>query len=342
MQSFRDVQRPFIIAEIGGNHEGNLDYAKKLLGDAVAAGADAVKFQTYTPDRIVSKVESPERHKHFGRFALTLEQYVELAELCRRNGVQFMSSIWDLESIRELDPYIEVHKVGSGDLTNYRLLKPLAEIGKPLCIATAMSHLREVISAVEFIRSVNPDLVREGRLCVLHCVAMYGNPLDEFANLRAIETLRAELPPEVSVGYSDHTMGNVASKIAVCMGAKVIETHFTDDNAREFRDHHFADTRESLADLIDFCKRRQRMLGDGRRVPVARVETDKRIWEFRRAVYFSRDMKAGDIATAENLTTLRPNEGIPAERYFDVLGQELVRDKRAFERLSWGDFKGQF
>jgi sialic acid synthase SpsE len=123
MESFHSLTRPFVIAEIGGNHEGNFQYAVKLLHDAVEAGADAVKFQTYTPDRIVSKVESPERHKHFGRFALSIEQYIDLANLCRECGVQFMSSIWDRESIDVLDPYVQVHKVGSGDLTNYPLLK---------------------------------------------------------------------------------------------------------------------------------------------------------------------------------------------------------------------------
>src|SRR6056297_2028293 len=148
MKSLAELTRPFVIAEIGGNHEGNLDYAFKLLDDAAEAGADAVKFQTYTPDRIVSKIESPERHKHFGRFALPMDNYVALAERCRERNVMFMSSLWDTESIDALDRYIAMHKVGSGDLTNYPLLKRFATTNKPLCIATAMSTLSEVVETV--------------------------------------------------------------------------------------------------------------------------------------------------------------------------------------------------
>ena len=342
MKPLNQLNRPFLIAEVGGNHEGDMQYAEKLTRDAAAAGADAVKFQTYTPDRIVSKIESPIRHKHFGKFALTTQQYVDLAKLCESLNVQFMTSIWDLESIHALDPFIQVHKVGSGDLTNYRLLKPLAETGKPLCIATAMSKLADVRDTVAFIRRVNPKLVAEGNLCVMHCVAMYGNPRDEFANLNAIEALRDEFSPEIAIGYSDHTMGNVATTAAVAMGANVIETHFTDDQSREFRDHHFAHNPKEFADLVEFCDRRSVMLGQREKKPVSGVETDKRIWEFRRAVYFSRDMKAGEVANEENLTTLRPCEGIPATRYFDVIGQTLIKDKSAFQRLSWGDFEGAF
>lgn len=338
MEPLNRLSRLFVIAEIGGNHEGDFAYAQKLLMDAVQAGADAVKFQVYTPDRIVSKIECPERHSHFGRFALPMDNYIALAELCKQAGVQFMSSIWDMKSIAELDPYIQIHKVGSGDLTNYRLLKRLALTDKPLCVATAMSHLSEVRDCLDFIKSINPDLVARGDLCLMHCVAMYGDPLDRYANLSAIQTLRDEFGPEIAVGYSDHTMGDVAGKIAVCMGAKIIETHFTDDNRREFRDHHFAHTRGTLADLVDFARRRTVMLGEGAKAPVHEVETSRRIWEFRRACFFKRQMRAGDVATEENLTTLRPCEGIPANRYFDVLGQRLIRDKSAFERLSWGDF----
>lgn len=331
-------RRPFIIAEIGGNHEGQMSYACRLLDDAVAAGADAVKFQTYAPDRIVSRVEAPERHRHFGRFALKPGEYVELARLCHASGVSFMSSLWDMESFRLLDPWINLHKVGSGDLTNYRLLKPLAETGKPLCLATAMADLDEVRGAVDFIRSVNPDLVASGNLCLMHCVAMYGDSRDEFANLQSIRVLQDEFAPEIAIGYSDHTMGGVACMVAVGMGAVVIETHFTDDNSREFRDHHFAHTRESLAELVDFCRRREVMMGDHTKQPVAGVETPERIREFRRAVYFRSDVRAGDVATEDNLTTLRPCHGISATDYFRVLGRRLRRDKPAFVALSWDDF----
>ena len=109
-----DFEEPFLIAEIGGNHEGNLEYAKRLLLQAADCGANAVKFQTYFPDKIVSKVEDPTRHSHFGKFSLPIENYFELSELAKENNVMFMSSIWDDDSLRDLNSLIDIHKVGSG------------------------------------------------------------------------------------------------------------------------------------------------------------------------------------------------------------------------------------
>ncbi|QDS96355.1 N,N'-diacetyllegionaminic acid synthase [Roseimaritima multifibrata] len=339
MNSFLEIDRPYVIAEIGGNHEGDMDFARKLLLDAAEAGADAVKFQAYSPDKIVNKLQDPERHQHFGKFTLSLEQYRELAEMCVEVEVDFMASVWDMGAFRFLDPLIAVHKIGSGDLTNYRLLKPMAETGKPICIATAMADMEEVLAAVAFVRDVNPAIVESGGLCVMHCVAMYGDPRDEYANLAAIDALAAALPPQVVVGYSDHTLGNVAVKVAVERGARVIETHFTDDNSRDFRDHHFAHTKEELNDFVVYLRRRQEMLGRAVKVPVFEVETSDRIAEFRRAVYLRRDCLAGTVVSEDLLTTLRPLRGISASEYFKVVGKVASRDLVAYEPLDWGDFK---
>lgn len=336
--SFTETSLPFIIAEIGGNHEGDFEYAKKLLVDAAATGANAIKFQTYSADRIVNKDEAPERNKHFSKFELSTAEYVELAEICESLGTMFMTSLWDLESIKLLDPLIKVHKVGSGDLTNYRLLKPLAETDKPLCIATAMATLEETLAAVEFIRSINPRLISSGNLCVMHCVAMYGEPRDTYANLLAIKTLRDNLPPEISVGYSDHTSGNVAVKVALEFGANVIETHFTDDKTRDFRDHHFAHTQQELRDFIEFCSRRGEMLGTGLKRPVSQIESEARIKQFRRACYLKVDLDIGETVSESNLTTLRPLVGLPATEYFNVIGKQASRKIKALEPLSWNDF----
>ena len=200
MLTFLDLPDPFIIAEIGGNHEGDFDYALRLAQQAIDAGAHAVKFQAYSPDRKVNAVQSPKRNRHFRRFALTERQYLELAERVREMGAMFMASIWDTKFLELLDPLIEVHKIGSGDLTNLPLVKKLVEKNKPLCVATAMATLDEVWEFVRFVDAVNPELRPGDPLCVMHCVASYGEPLDHYANLAAIETLRAELPPDVVVG----------------------------------------------------------------------------------------------------------------------------------------------
>ncbi|MCA9496377.1 MAG: N-acetylneuraminate synthase family protein [Nanoarchaeota archaeon] len=336
-RNFRDG-KTFVIAEIGGNHEGDFEYAKRLLLDVADSGADAVKFQSYKPDLIVSRVENEVRNKHFGKFALSDEQFMELAKLAKDKGIMFMASFWDEKALDLFDPLVEVHKVGSGDLTNYPLLEKIALKNKPMIIATAMSTLQEVKNVINFIRKVNPSLVEEGNLAILQCVAMYGEPLDKYANLNVIETYKKELPSDVVIGYSDHTTGIHAANIAVGMGAKVLEIHYTDDKNREFRDHHLSIIKEEMKQLISDIRRTEVMLGSFEKKPVAEIENEQRIWEFRRAVYFKGDVKAGTVASEENLITLRPNEGIDARRYYDVLGKTLKVDKKAHEKLSWEDF----
>jgi N,N'-diacetyllegionaminate synthase len=322
----------FIIAEIGGNHEGNFEYAKKLLMDAASTGVHAVKFQTYKADKIVSKVENEARHKHFKKFELTLDQYKELAALAKKHKVMFMSSLWDEDAIADLGPYMTIHKVGSGDLTNYPLLEIIAKKNKPLIMSTAMTTLEEVKHAVDFINKVNPSLIKERKLVLLHCVAMYGEPKDEFANLQAMRVLQHAFP-YIPIGYSDHTAGVYACELAIGMGASVIEKHFTDDKTREFRDHHLSANVEEMKNLVQKAKQIKKILGHHHKKPVESIETPERIKEFRRAVYLKQDAKKGTKLAKAMLITLRPNVGIDARKFYDVLGKKLKKDKKALEAI---------
>jgi N,N'-diacetyllegionaminate synthase len=330
--------KPFIIAEIGGNHEGNIDYAKKLLIDAAKSGADAVKFQTYFPEKIVSKVEDPNRYEHFSKFSLPIENYFELAKLAKQHGVMFMSSIWDHDSLNELNPLIDIHKVGSGDITNYPLIKSLLLTGKPLIISVAMAKMSEIKEVVEYISSVDPTYLSDNKLAILQCVAMYGDPKDCFANLNVIKSLKSEFQ-NVTIGYSDHTVGNFAANIAVALGAEIIEIHFTDDKSRDFRDHHISINAKELADLQENISRTITLLGSSKKYPVNEIETSERIREFRRGCYLKNDLKKGDIISSENLTTLRPCKGIDARDFEKIIGSKLLKDKKAFVSLSWSDFE---
>jgi len=333
-----NFKNPFIIAEIGGNHEGSLDYAKDLLIKAAEGGADAVKFQTYFPDKIVSKVEDPDRHKHFSKFSLSIDSYFELAELAKENKVMFMSSIWDSESLNALDGIISIHKIGSGDLTNYPLIKEIISTGKPLIISTAMSSMKEVEETVNFIENTQPEYRDSNKLAILQCVAMYGEPEDQYANLSVISSLRQKFSNH-AIGYSDHTIGNYAANIAVALGAKILEVHFTDDKSRDFRDHHISVTKEELLNLKQNVLKTHTLLGSSKKDPVLEIETSDRIFEFRRSCYLKYDCKLGDIITEDNLTTLRPNKGIDSRDYFKLLGKKLVVNKKAFEAIFWDDLE---
>lgn len=331
-------EKVFVIAEIGGNHEGDFDYARRLCSAATESGADAVKFQTYRADRIVSAVESPERHAHFKKFELSYEQFKELAEIVTGRGKIFMSSLWDTESLRELDSIIPIHKVGSGDVTNWPLLRALARTNKPLIISTAMSTLEEIRECVAFVRESNPALLTAGKLALLHCVAMYGEPKDEYAHLSAMRTLQ-EAFPDLPIGYSDHTVGTYACEVAASMGAQILEIHFTDDTQRAFRDHALSVTKEELTVLRERLDRIESLLGSPNKTPVANIETPERIREFRRALYLTRDCAKGTTIDGSVLTTLRPNIGIDARRYFDFVGRKLRVSRKAFEHLREEDFE---
>jgi N-acetylneuraminate synthase/N,N'-diacetyllegionaminate synthase len=327
---------PFLIAEIGGNHEGNFEYAQKLLRDAVAGGAHAVKFQTYSPAGLVNPKLDPGRYQHFAKFSLSIEQFKVLAELARSHDVLFMSSLWDSESVEALDPYIQIHKVGSGDLTNFPLLEVIAKKNKPLLISTAMATIAEISDTVSFIREVNPTLITQGKFALLHCVAMYGDPQDSFAHLLAIRVLQDQFP-DIKIGYSDHTVGNTACELALGLGAGILEFHFTDDKSRDFRDHHISLNKDDLTCLLGKAKQFRTLLGSLSKKPEDLVETPARIREFRRGLYLGRDMKKGDTVVATDLVSLRPCVGLSPTDYRKVVGKVLLRDIDCHDVLSWED-----
>ena len=329
---FMNRDDTFIIAEIGGNHEGDFDYAKKLLLDAAKSGADAVKFQIYKADKIVSRLEGEARNKHFKKFEMTDEQFVELAKLAEKNNIMFMASLWDNNAVNNFDNYLKIHKIGSGDLTNYPILEAIAKKNRPMIISTAMATLEEIKETVKFIEKVNPALLKENKLCMLHCVATYGDPKDEYANLLSIRKLQDEFP-NIPIGYSDHTKGVYPCELAITMGARVIEKHFTDDKTREFRDHHISADLDDMKELVEKAEKIKTLLGKYEKKPIEEVETLQRINEFRRAVYLKEDLKAGDILTKDNLITLRPNVGVDARDYYKILGKRLKKDKKAYEAI---------
>jgi N-acetylneuraminate synthase/N,N'-diacetyllegionaminate synthase len=328
----------FVIAEIGGNHEGDFDYARKLTDLAIKSGADAIKYQIYSPDGLVNKNLDIDRYLHFQKFTLPFNQYEELAKLCLEAGVQFMSSIWQDDAIDYFNNYIEIHKVGSGDLTNYLLLKKLALTGKPIILSTAMSSLTEIHSTLDFIHSVSPKYKNYGMLAILQCVAMYGDPKESYANISVLDTLSKEFPDKL-IGYSDHTIGSLACEVAVAKGARILEVHFTDDKSRVFRDHHIA---MDVKDIIELKKKIDLILdvnGSSLKVPVADIENKERIKEFRRACYLKQSYPVGTVITEDMLTCLRPCVGIPAEEVFSIIGKSLSCEVKALQPLEYSHFE---
>lgn len=327
---------PLLIAEIGGNHEGDFVAAKRLTDLALDSGADAVKFQIYFGDSLVSAVESPDRNAHFKRFELTPAQHLALSERVRGAGRDYIASVWDLDSYSWIAPVVSAFKIGSGDLTALPMLRAAAETGKPLILSTGLSHMAEVRSAVEYVRSIRPAYGDPSMLAIMQCTSMYPiRPAD--ANLSVMREF-SELG--VTVGYSDHTIGNRALEVAAAMGAKVLEFHFTDrKECRSFRDHQLSLDSEDLRELTESLKQIRELSGTPVKRPLPIEIDNDHLRSFRRAVYPSIDIGPGELLSEANLCVLRPNHGIDAREYYQVVGRRSRRPLKRHEPLDWQDIE---
>lgn len=322
---------PLLIAEIGGNHEGNFEYALKLTRLAIESNVDFIKYQLYTGDTLVSRIESPQRNKHFKKFELSKEQYIELAELCESNGVGFMASVWNPDYVSWIDKYNPIYKIGSGDLTAYPVLKEFAKLGKPIILSTGLSTIDDVAGAVEVLQKENEIYKNPDFLSILQCTSMYPIPYED-ANLSVIQTLKNIF--NLPIGYSDHTEGKKALVTSVAMGAEILEFHFTDSREnKDFRDHKVSLTKDEILEMIEEIKDITRLKGNPIKKPLL-VEGDH-VTTFRRAVYPIKDLKKGTVISESDLTVLRPNHGIDARAFDVVVGKKLLEDVKAHQKLTW-------
>ena len=318
---------PLLISEIGGNHEGDFDVAKNMVQLAIDAGSDCVKLQLYTGDGLVSAVENPARNQHFKKFELSKDQHLYLAQMCCEAGVSYNASVWEIEMLDWIDEHLDFYKIGSGDLTAWPILQVFAKKNKPILLSTGLSNLQEVLDTVAFIQSVNPNYKDPNMLCLLQCTSMYPIPLSD-ANLNVMTTYRNETG--LSVGYSDHTEGMDALKVAAAMGASVLECHFTDSrDGKEFRDHKVSLTPSELSELKTEIAKITRLRGSEVKRPEKSETENNHQTSFRRAIYLKRNMRKGEVISESDLAYLRPAHGTDARYLNLVLGAKALRDIEA-------------
>lgn len=337
MSNFKGKHGPLLIAEIGGNHEGNFEYAQKLGNLAMQTDVDYIKFQIYSSDKLVSIKESPQRNQHFKKFELTKEQHISLAQSILSKGYKYLSSVWDLDSIAWIEKYMDIFKIGSGDLTAFPILRVIAGYGKPIVLSTGLARETEVLETVDYIQQQNAKYKDANMLAILQCTSMY--PIDyQDCNLNVMQRLK-ELTG-LTIGYSDHSIGWKSLAYAYAMGAEVLEFHFTDEREGKcFRDHKVSLTVSEVKLLIDEIEFINTIKGNPVKMPL-QIEIDNgHVSSFRRAVYPSMDIPKGSIFTEDNLTVLRPNNGIDARRYYDLLGETSDKDLEYHSKLSENDFQ---
>jgi len=326
-----DLEREvLVVAEIGNNHEGDVALAEELIALAAASGAQAVKFQTIRPDCLVA----PGQHARLAqlrKLSLPEEAHARLAARAAKEGVMFLSTPFYLDAVDLLDPLVPAFKIASGDNNFVPLLRRVAATGKPVLLSTGMADMDAVRAAVAELEKVWVESGEAPSLVLMHCVSAYPTPAAQ-ANLKAIPTL-ASLGH--LVGYSDHTLGIDACLLAVALGARVIEKHFTiSKNYSEFRDHRLSAEPSELQLLVERVREAAAMLGDGEK----RVMPSEQPQAARRSVAAARSLPQGHRLSQADVAWLRPGDGLSPGRESSLIGRALRHSVQAGDRLTSGDF----
>lgn len=319
----------FIIAEAGVNHNGDIGLAKQLIDCAASAGVDAVKFQTFVAEEIVSKNaskadyqkkstdESETQFEMIKKLELTFDNFRELKKYCESKNVMFLSTPFDFVSIDFLQTLdMEFWKIPSGEITNLPYLIKLARTQKDIVMSTGMSTLDEIQQALNVLKDNGTK-----KISLLHCNTEYPTPLSD-VNLRTMQTLKNEFC--VDVGYSDHTLGIEVPIAAVAMGATIIEKHFTLDNNMQGPDHKASLEPDQLKEMVSAIRNIELAMGSGEKKPSSSEK--KNIAIARKSITCKYPIKEGEIFTEDNLTIKRPGNGISPMRWFEVIGKEAIRD----------------
>jgi N,N'-diacetyllegionaminate synthase len=316
----------FVIAEAGVNHNGDLDIALRLIDTAADAGADAVKFQTFKAEHVISAAAPKAEYQvqttdptesqldMVRRLELSHDAHRKLSIYCQTRGILFMSTPFDEDSVDLLDELgVPVFKVGSGEITNWPFLEYIARKGKPIILSTGMSYLGEVDEAVRVIRDAGCN-----QLLLLHCVSSYpADPAD--ANLRAMQTMSAAF--QMPVGYSDHTLGIDVALAAVALGACVIEKHFTLNKNLPGPDHQASLEPHELTALVEGIRTVETALGHGHKRPAASEANTATV--ARRSLIAARDIASGTVLTEELIGIKRPGTGLPPAMYPYLIGRTV-------------------
>ncbi len=341
------LDRPvFFIADIGANHDGDLDRAKALIKLAAESGADAVKFQHFTAPTIVSDIGfknlgtkrshqaswSKSVYETYEAASLSAEWTAELHETCLTYGVAFLTSPYSIPLVDEVAPYVSAFKVGSGDITYPEIIDNMARWGRPVLLSTGASDMSDVRRAVDQL------LDQTGNVVLMQCNTNYTGDRRNFChiNLNVLSTY-AKIYQGIVLGLSDHTPGHTTVLGAVTLGARVIEKHFTDDCKRVGPDHAFSMMPGEWITMVSRTRELQAALGSEQK-QVEENEAESVIIQ-RRAVRASRQIKAGERITEDAVCYLRPcpEDGIPPNKIDDVLGRRAKRSIKRGDHIQWSN-----
>ena len=334
------MAKTIIIAEAGVNHNGNIEIAKKLIDVAADAGVDYVKFQTFKAKNLVTKNTAKAEYqlKNTGnnesqydmlkRLELSYEDHVELINYCSFKKVNFLSTGFDIESLKMLfDLGIDLIKIPSGEISNVPLLRFIGSKNKDVIVSTGMSTMEEIELSISFLISAGQD---KNKITVLHCNTDYPTPFED-VNLRAMLTIKDSLG--VKIGYSDHTLGIEVPIAAVTLGAILIEKHFTIDRNLSGPDQKASLEPIELKSMVSSIRNIENALGNAIKMPTP--SESKNLHIARKSIVALCNIKKGELFTEKNLTVKRPGNGISPYKWDDIIGKEAKRDYNLDDLIEW-------
>ncbi|WIM39811.1 N-acetylneuraminate synthase [Paenibacillus sp. PK4536] len=327
----------YIIAEIGVNHNGSMELALQCIDEAVQSGADAVKFQTFKSENLVTKHAQKAEYQTnntsstesqlemLQKLELSFDNFVVLKKYCEEQNIDFLSTPFDEESATFLDSIgIDAFKIGSGDMNNIPFLEQINKYKRPVLLSTGMSNLEEVREPLEALGDCS--------VAILHCTSDYPAPLED-VNLNAIHTLYKEY--RQVTGYSDHTSGIEIAIAATVMGARIIEKHFTLDRSLPGPDHKASLEPSDFAKMVGAIRNVELALGDGVKRCMPSEENTKIV--ARKSIVMACAQKAGHILALSDLVIKRPGTGIEPRFYRELVGKKLIHDMQEDQLLQWDD-----
>ncbi|MFZ5906250.1 MAG: N-acetylneuraminate synthase [Nitrospirota bacterium] len=329
----------FIIAEAGVNHNGSIDIAKKMIDVAKDAGADAIKFQTFMTERLVSKTspkaeyQTKVTNKEESQFAMLKKlelrrgMHEDLIRYCNREKIMFLSTPFDLESIDLLTQLGQkIFKIPSGEITNLPYLRKIGSLGKKVIMSTGMADMDEIGDALDILMDAG---TKKKDITVLHCNTEYPTPYED-VNLQAMLTIKETF--KVNVGYSDHTLGIEVPIAAVALGAAVIEKHFTLDKNMKGPDHNASLEPRELKSMVKAIRNLEEALGDGVKRPSPSELKNKPI--ARKSIVAARSIVKGETFSEENITVKRPGTGISPMQWDKILGRRATKNFKKDELIA--------
>jgi N-acetylneuraminate synthase/N,N'-diacetyllegionaminate synthase len=319
IDTFDLAKEVLIVAEIGNNHEGSYGLAEEMIGLAAQAGAGAVKFQTIVPEKLISPKQK-NRIQQLEKFRFSHDEFEKLSKVAKQEQILFLSTPFDIESAYFLEPLVPAFKIASGDNNFFPMIEVIARTGKPILVSTGLLNFNQIRYVQKHIDDIWKEENINQELAILHCITAYpASPSD--LNLLFLKQLQQL---STTVGYSDHSIGIEAAVLSVALGAKIVEKHFTiDKNYSDFHDHKLSADPKEFTTMVRRIRDAIEMLGSGEK---SLCESERNILQnVRRSIVAARNLDTGTLLEWNNLTWVRPADGLPPGEEEKLLGKKLKR-----------------